>query len=71
MTLIEDWKKIAPKLWSIRLSLLAAVMSSAQAGVEYFISGQRPVIAIITGLVALAAAVSRLIAQPGVLDDAK
>lgn len=69
ISLIEDWRRIAPKLWSVRLSILAAVAASAQAGFEYFMAGQKPIIAVVAAVLALGSAVSRIISQPGLIDD--
>lgn len=67
MTLIDDWKHLAPRLWSIRLSLLSAILSAAEFAIPYFApavpSGRFAAAAMAVGL---AAAVSRVIAQPKV-----
>ncbi len=64
MQLIEDWKKQFPKLWSVRLSLLAGLLSSAEAGVDVWLTGKPSIIAIVAALVAFGATVARVIAQP-------
>ena len=63
MQLIDDWKKLAPRLWSVRLSLLAALASGIEAGISLYLD-QRPWAAIVAGLVSVGAAIARLIAQP-------
>jgi len=30
MTLIDDWKFLAPRLWSVRLAVLSALLSAAE-----------------------------------------
>ena len=67
--LIDDWKRVAPKLYSVRFALIAAICAAAQAGFEYFLAGQKPWAAIAAFLFSAASAVSRVIAQPGLLDD--
>lgn len=67
--LIDDWKRVAPKLYSVRFALVAAICAAAQAGFEYFLAGQKPWAAIAAFLFSAASAVSRVIAQPGLLDD--
>lgn len=77
MQLIEDWKKQFPKLWSVRLSLLAGVMSSAEAGIDLWLTGKPALIAILAALVAFGAAFARVVSQPDLqailqeLQDAK
>lgn len=67
--MIDDWKRVAPKLYSVRFALIAAVCAAAQAGFEYFLAGQKPWAAIAAFGFSAASAVSRVIAQPGLLDD--
>jgi hypothetical protein len=69
LQLIDDWKHVAPRLWSVRLSLIAAAASSAQAGFEYFIAGQKPYIAVAAALFSFGSAASRIVAQPGLFED--
>lgn len=66
--LIEDWKKKAPRLWSVRLSIVAALASGVEAGISLALD-QRPWAAIVAGLVSVGAAISRLIAQPKLTAD--
>lgn len=62
--LIDDWKQKFPKLWSVRLSLLAALASAIEAGFTYYAHGKPGTFAIIAGLISLGAAVARIVAQP-------
>lgn len=64
MQLIEDWKKQFPKLWSVRLSLLAGVMSSAEAGLELYFTGKPALVSIAAALVSFGAAFARVVSQP-------
>ena len=64
MQLIDDAGKVWHRLWSVRLSLLAAVASAADAGWQAYITGQPRLVSIITFGISLGAAVSRVVAQP-------
>ncbi|MNE68242.1 hypothetical protein D3C76_1047410 [compost metagenome] len=66
MTLIEDWKQQFPKLWSVRLALLAAVISAFEVGFNLYATGQPPLIALSSMLVSLGSAIARIVAQPTV-----
>lgn len=63
--LIDDWRKLAPKLWSMRLMLVSFVLSGVEVALPYCAptvpSGR---FAAAAGLVTVAAAVARLVAQP-------
>ena len=63
MTLIDDWNALAPKLWSIRLNLLAAALSALAAGLAMFQTTNIHII-VLTILVNFGAIAARLIAQP-------
>lgn len=66
MTFIDDWKQMFPRLWSVRLALLAAILSAFEVGFNLFATGTAPVIAVIAMLVSLCAAFARVVAQPAV-----
>lgn len=66
--LIDDWKRVAPKLWSVRWALLSAIASSMQAGFEFYATGQAPWVSITAAVLSFASAISRIIAQPKVFD---
>lgn len=66
MNLIEDWKTQFPKLWSVRLTLLAALASSIEAGVNLYATGTAPILVIAAILTSLGAALARIVAQPKV-----
>lgn len=69
MTLIEDWKKKFPKLWSVRLAILSAVLGVLEMTLPMFQTLIPPltfgILSVVTGI---AAAVARLIAQPKLRD---
>lgn len=66
MTLYANWKTILRKAWSIRLMLLAGVLSGAEALVTIYpfaLHLPRQVMAVIVPVVIGAALVARLVAQ--------
>ena len=63
MRLLPDWKRIWRKAWSVRLTLAAAVLSSAEAAWQTYTTGQPPLIVCITAAVSVAAALARIVAQ--------
>lgn len=63
ITLVEDWKQVAAKAWSFRIAILLAVLQAIEAGVQYYLSDQTPVMSIIGAFVALGGALSRIVAQ--------
>lgn len=66
MNLIENWKAQFPKLWSVRLALLAALISALEVGYNLYLTGQPPLIALSAMLVSLGSAIARIVAQPTV-----
>lgn len=69
MQLINDWKRQFPRLWSVRLALLAAVLSAAEVGINVYITGQPPMMALSAMLVSLGSAIARIVAQPSLEAD--
>lgn len=69
MKLIDDWKRKWPKLWSVRLSLLAAAASGAEVAMTMWATGTAPILVLAAATVSIGAAISRIVAQPGLLDD--
>lgn len=69
MKLIDDWKAVAGGAWSVRLATVAAMLASLDAFVPV-VAGILPpkACAALSALAALGAAVSRVIAQPGLRD---
>jgi hypothetical protein len=67
MNLIDDWKAKFPALWSVRFALLSAFFGVAEMVLPQLQSFIPPLwFAGLSVVTALAAAVSRIIAQPGV-----
>ncbi|SDG85066.1 MULTISPECIES: hypothetical protein [unclassified Duganella] len=63
--LIDDWRAVLRKAWSLKFSLLAAVLSAAELAVQFMQpeSVPRGVFAAIAGGVSLLAGLARLVAQ--------
>lgn len=71
MHLVSNWAFILKRAWSIRLILLAGVLSGAEIALPYM-APETPS-GLFAGLSALATAgafISRIVAQKGVTDDA-
>jgi len=70
MRLIDDWRKVVKKAWSIRLMVLAAVLSGLETILPYF-SDRIPVgvFAITSFIVTAFALLARIIAQPKMNSD--
>ena len=67
IVLLEDWRRIARRAWSIRLSIVAAVFTAAEVVVPLF--GDvlpRGVFVLLAFIASIGAAVARLVAQPKV-----
>ena len=65
MRLIDDWKKVLRYGWSIRLIVLASLLSGLEIVLPMFGDAMpRGLFAVLTLVVTVAAAVARLIPQP-------
>lgn len=62
MTLLPDWRRILRRAWSVRLILLAALLSGAEAILPVFGAAVPPWA---TFCVVAGALVARIVAQPG------
>ncbi|AMB48251.1 hypothetical protein [Methylobacterium sp. AMS5] len=72
LRLYRDWRRILRHSWSVRLALLAALLSGAEVVLGIFTNDppiDRTTFAAISGLVTVAAAVARLFAQSKLGDD--
>lgn len=70
MKLIADWKRVVRKAWSIRLLLLAGVLSAAEVALPFFGDTlPRGWFAALSALSVGAAFVARLVAQKSMSDD--
>lgn len=64
MTPIPGWRKLWWRLWSVKLSLLAALLSGLEVAFAVYVNGQPPVFAAVAMILSVSAAVARCIAQP-------
>lgn len=64
MHLIDDWRTVLRRAWSVRFALLGAALTAAEAGVQYYLTGTPPLLAIGATVLTLAAGVARVVAQP-------
>lgn len=76
MTLLPDWKDIIKKAWSVRLLILAGVLSGIEVALQILEptaaeAMPKGVFAALSGLVTAGALLARVIAQNGVENDAK
>jgi hypothetical protein len=68
--LIRNWREVLKKAWSIRLMLLAGLLSAIEVVLPLFVYDlPQGLFAALSGLVVMAAFVARLLAQKGVSDD--
>jgi hypothetical protein len=66
MKLDQDWKNIARKAWSIRLGVLAAILTGCEVILPlYGDRFQRGDFALLSFVVVCAALIARLVAQKG------
>lgn len=65
MKIVDEWKHLAAHAWSVRLALISAALSAVETALPYVAPEHRSgAFAAASGIVALAAAVARLVAQP-------
>lgn len=74
MTLIDDAKTVLLKAWSVRLALLGAMFSALEVALPFFMPLNilpPSTMAVLALLASTGAAISRVIAQPAMKDEAK
>lgn len=65
MELLPDWKKIARRAWSFRLSIIAALLSGAEVVLPLFIDVlPRNLFASLSFVAVVGAALARVVSQP-------
>lgn len=70
-TLVDDWKRILRKAWSIRLMILAALLSAGEVAVPLLdgvVNMPRGLFAAVSGFLTFAALIARLLAQRSMSD---
>ena len=63
-SLVENWKSVVRRAWSVKLSLLAALLSGIEVAVGVWATGNPPLFAGIAFVASIAAGVARIVAQP-------
>lgn len=70
MKLIDDAGRVWHKLWSVRLSLLAALLGAVDVALPFVAPSHRSVpFALLAAAVSLAAVLARLVTQPKLHKD--
>lgn len=64
-SLVPEWKRIAMRAWSVRLALLAAVLSGLEVLLPMLDAQPDGWLSLAGALSAVGAAVVRVVAQPG------
>ena len=70
MQLVANWRETLRHAWSVRLIVLAAILSGAEVIVPSLTGLPHGLLAVLSGVVSAAAFVARLIAQRRVSGDA-
>lgn len=67
MKLLSNWKDVIKRAWSMRLMLLAAILSGAEVVLPFLSESiPRGIFAVLSGVTVAAAFVARLVAQKGI-----
>lgn len=67
---VDDWRRIAKRAWSVRLMLIASLLSGLEVILPLFSDlFPRNVFALASFLTVVAAMVARFVAQPRMHDD--
>jgi len=71
MRLVQDWKRVLKRAWSVRLMLVAALLSGLEVAIPYldgYVDIPPRLFALLSGLTVAAAFIARIVAQKGVSD---
>lgn len=71
MKLVNNWRAVIQRAWSVRLMVLAAVLSGAEVAMPYldgYVDIPPRLFALLSGLTVAAAFIARIVAQKGVTD---
>lgn len=67
MKLVDNWKSIIKRAWSLRLMILAAILSGVEVVLPFLSESiPRGTFAVLSGITVAAAFVARLVAQKGI-----
>lgn len=70
MELLPDWKKIARRAWSFRLTIIAALLSGAEVVLPLFIDVlPRNLFASLSFVAVVGAALARVVSQPRMREE--
>jgi hypothetical protein len=72
MRLIDDWRRVIKRAWSIRLLIVAGILSGIEVAlpvIDGWITIPRGLFASLSFVVVAAAFVARIVAQKGVSDE--
>lgn len=65
LCLLDDWRRVARRAWSIRLSIVAAIFTAAEVVVPLFSDVlPRGLFVLLAFSASIGAAIARLVAQP-------
>lgn len=72
MKLIDDWRTVLRKAWSVRLAIIAAALGGVEMALPLFSDAvPRHVFMSLSILTTVGAALARIVAQPKMQDAAK
>jgi hypothetical protein len=63
MKLIDDAGKVWHRFWSVRLSAVSVLLCAVDAGWQVHVTGQPPILALVTAFISACAGFSRLVVQ--------
>jgi len=69
MRLITDWKRVLQRAWSVRLMLIAALLSGLEVAMPYldgYVDIPPRLFALLSGLTVAGAFIARIVAQRGI-----
>lgn len=72
MTLVANWRRVLRRAWSLRLIGLTAALSALEVGFAAFSDAPpipRGTFAVLSMVTTFAAAIARVVAQPGISGD--
>jgi hypothetical protein len=69
--LVSEAGRIFRRAWSVRLSLLAAILTAIYAAWDYHVSGHTSVVVLMTFFLNISAAVARIVDQPKLRDGVR
>lgn len=71
MRLVQDWKRVLQRAWSVRLMLIAAILSGLEVAMPYldgYVDIPPRLFALLSGITVAAAFIARIVAQRNIPD---